>query len=272
MSTGEQNRRVTRALDHECLEELAKQSVRAAAEPGEPTASPRFAESSSRIPRIDERPTREIDENRLLALIAMIEPTASTAPSDPTPEARGTACARVVRTRSGSGGFMTQRMQAKHFQALLQDGRALMPITPALLESVDWYREADAAAGQARTVRREPEELLEELARGTPGDELADPAAGPPGSSPRAPEPATSPEAGPSRSRLDSIEMPPIFSSGALARYGAELPTQRTIDSPPPAAHSAGPQVQVLISLIVLAVAGAFLGLAIVDAVTWLVV
>jgi hypothetical protein len=138
-----------------------------------------------------------------------------------------------------AGDFMTRRMQAEQFQALLRDGQAMMPITPALLESVDWYREADAAARQAMTAPREPEDALEELDRGPFGDGIA-PASGSSGSSVESPRLASSPEARPSTSRLDRravIEMPPILKSAGHGR-----------------SH---------VSLIVIAIAGAIVGFSI---------
>jgi hypothetical protein len=106
MSFGDQNKRTTRPIDSEYLEELASQSARAGVEPNEPLPSGPRAASSGRMPRIDERgslPTCKMDPNELIGLLGEPDPSTASAPAD---------------------DFMTRRMEAGQFQALLQSSQA----------------------------------------------------------------------------------------------------------------------------------------------------
>ncbi len=151
MSVGKQNSRITKPFDSKHLEELAKQSA------------PGSAES-------DPRPTCKIHKDELLGLLDLSLGAAAAPPSGPTPAGSGTH-ARLDPASSTNGEISTlddretQRMEAKHFQPLVDGG---LPITPALLESVDCHGEADAAAAQARSGPRAPEAVVEELGHELP--------------------------------------------------------------------------------------------------------
>lgn len=125
MSFGDQNKRTTRPIDSEYLEELASQSARPGVELKEPLPRGPLAASSGRMPRIDERgslPTSKIDPKELIGLLGKAAPSTASAP--------------LVDTRSASDDFMTQRMEADQFQALLQTTQAsgaphaLLPTPP----------------------------------------------------------------------------------------------------------------------------------------------
>ncbi len=161
MSVGEQNSRITKPFDSKHLEELAKQSA------------PGSAES-------DPRPTCKIHKDDLLGLLDLSIGAAAAPPPDPTPAGSGTTHARLGAAGSSNDALATvrddretQRMQATHLQSMAEGG---LPVTPALLESVDWYRDADAAAAQARSGPRAPEALLDELGHESPARDLAQPA------------------------------------------------------------------------------------------------
>lgn len=114
MSFGDQNKRTTRPIDSEYLEELASQSARPGVEPKESLPRGPLAASSGRMPRIDERgslPTSKIDPKELIGLLGKAAPGKAAPP---------TASAPLVDTSSASDDFMTQRMEADQFQALLQ--------------------------------------------------------------------------------------------------------------------------------------------------------
>ncbi len=130
----------------------------------------------------------------------------------------------------------TQRMQATHFRAVVEGG---LPITPALLESIDWYAEADAAAEQARMAPRAPEAFLDELGRARPEDGTAKPASRSPGSCGTAPEMARSPEERPSTPPLERVTGPQL---------------------PPARSHAV---LRLLMSMIVLAIVGFVIGFVI---------
>src|SRR5262249_12121668 len=104
---------------------------------------------------------------------------------------------------AGDDDRQTQRLQAKHFQALVASGQ---PATPALLEAVDWYGDADGAADASRS-QRAPEAVLDDLGR--------EPSQPPPEQPPSdlASAPATMPRA--------SIEMPPVAKPAEAPRKEA---------------------------------------------------
>jgi hypothetical protein len=297
-----QNPRITKPADSEYLEELASRSGPVSTRPSDPEPEGPLATSSSRMPlrvEADPRPTSEIAKDELLGLLHMADPTSSPSLPDPprsvqsdlrptgkiskdellglrhlsdptsspssedrAPAGPRMANARLVRTGSTSDDFQTQRMQAEHFQALLQDGQAMIPITPALLESVDWYKEADVGAQRAMTGPREPEAILEELGRTSWDDDITAIASNPPGWSSEEPEMTTSPERRPSAPppRRVAVEMSPILGPSEPRPYAAQHAHRHTTLPPAPAPSA---RLRLLLSLLLLAVIGAFIGLAI---------
>jgi hypothetical protein len=242
-----QNKRITEPLDSQYLEELACQSVRASSEVGDLPPPVPLATVSTRVPRSTASSpplTSEIAAAGFLGLIDVAEP-ASSIPPRSSASASATASdetARLVRARSKED-FMTERMQAEQFKALLKNSGSLMPITPDLLESVDWYREADAAARRTMTAQWEPEDLLEELGREAPAGGTPEPASGLMAASATPSKPAKGGDAQREAHPTDNLQRP-------LAR-------------PAP--------VRLLLSLVALALVGALLGHTVVDVIAGLV-
>lgn len=217
MSVGNQNTRSTKPFDSQQVEELASRSVRAPTETGEPLPPQvPLAASSGRMPRngdADLRPTSKLHKDELLGLLDLAAGQVAT-PEEPRP-----AHARLVPAGSTSeptaptagaaedDDRQTQRLQAKHFRALVENGQ---PVTPALIETVDWYGDADAAAAEKSRPHRAPEAVLDELGR-EPSRKViveSEPAAS-------APTPAQKPRA--------SAEVPPVARHAEARREDALL-------------------------------------------------
>ena len=295
-----QNPKITRLADSEYLEELAEKTAPISTRPSEPEPEGPLAASSARMPRsvesdprptgemakdellgllhiastpapdpprsvaADRRPTSRIAKDELLGLLPMTHPTSPTPSPERAPAAPRMANARLVRTRSTSDDFQTQRMQAEHFQALLRDGQALIPITPALLESIDWYEEADVGAQRAMTGPREPEALLDELDRDSWDNDITEIASRPRRSSSEPPQQmATAPQRRPSApppARRAAIEMSPLLGASEPRPYDADHPPRHATLPPAPAPS---PRLRLLLGLLLLAFIGALIGLAI---------
>jgi hypothetical protein len=266
-----QNKRTTKPLDSQYLEELASQSVRASSEVGDPPPLIPLAAASARTPRSTERSpklTIETAAAGFLGLVDVADPASSIPSPSPAPASAmaSDATARLVRTRSRDD-FMTERMQAEQFKALLQDAGGLMPITPALLESVDWYREADAAARLTLTAQWEPEDLIEKLGREAPAGGTTEPASGSPDARSSTPaleqraERGTAPSAGPGEPVKSPVKGP-VKGGDAQREMHPTTNLQRPLARPAP--------VRLLISLVALALVGGFLGHAIVDVIAGL--
>jgi hypothetical protein len=164
MSLGNQNKRTTRPIDTQHLEELAKQSAH--------------------LPHSPERvllPTSKIDPAALRGLLDLADPAVSTPPP-----ARGMSgdlmtqrmdavaiVGTVVDDRGMSGDLMTQRMEAEQFQALLQTSQVKQPSTPTALGSapsiaVPASEPSPAAPPTPRQEERVATELLPIATSGTP--------------------------------------------------------------------------------------------------------
>jgi hypothetical protein len=264
-----QNKRITEPLDSQSLEELASRSVRASSEVGEPSPLVPLAATSARVPRSTERSPKLTIETAAAGFIGLIDVAdpASAIPSlSPAPASAMTsdATARLVRTRSRDD-FMTERMQAEQFKALLQNAGALMPITPSLLESVDWYREADAAARRTMTAPWNPEDLLEALGREAPAGGTTKPAPDARSSTPdleQRAEREMAPSAGPGKPVTGSV-------TGSVTGRDAQRETHPTTNLQRPLARPA--PVRLLISLVALALGGGFLGHTVVGVIAELV-
>lgn len=255
-----QNKRITEPLDSQSLEELASQSVRVSSEESDPPPLVPLAATSARVPRSTERSpklTIEPAAAGFLGLIDVADPASPIPPPSPAPASAtaSNATARLVRTRSRDD-FMTERMQAEQFKALLQDAGGLMPITPALLESVDWYREADAAARRTMTAQWEPEDLLEKLGREAPAGGTTEPA----------PDARSST---PSLEQLAGRETAPSAGPGQPAQGGDEQRETHPTNLQRPLARPA--PVRLLVSLVAVALGGGFLGHAVVGVIAGLV-
>jgi hypothetical protein len=254
MPIGEQNTRITKPFDSEHLEELATQSAQVPSESSDPRSETLLAASSARMRRSvesDPRPTSKLHKDEILGLLDMSKRLGQASPTAPARTDPRTAHARLVPAGSTNAlpatiddhnDRSTQRMQAKHLEAVVESGQA---VTPALLESVDWYGETDAAAAQARTRPRAPEAVLDELGGESP-------------MTPSPEEPSTPP------SQRTAVEVPRLRRSDEPARDAASFAMDR-IAGPqlPQAPSSAG--LRTLLSLIglVFLVIVAFVGFAI---------
>jgi hypothetical protein len=154
MAVGDdRNSRTTAEFDREDLAKLATRSVRAPTDPGELLGDESLARGSDRPHRannVEHRPTEKIHKDELLGLLNLTSVVA---------DAPNTGDVVALETRDRK----TQRMRAKQFQQLLRNGQATMPITPELLESIDWHGDADAAADEDLEIAREPEAMLAAL-------------------------------------------------------------------------------------------------------------
>jgi hypothetical protein len=166
MSFGDQNKRTTRPIDSEYLEELASQSARPSVEPEEHLPRGPLAASSGRMPRIDQRgslPTSKIDPEELIGLLGKAAPSMASAP--------------LVDTHSADDDVMTQRMGADQFQALLQTSQAsgapharpstLPPEPRAVSEIPATSSTLPPEQGAAPRVTRRPIDLGRPSARST---------------------------------------------------------------------------------------------------------
>jgi hypothetical protein len=225
MSAGNQNSRITKPFESQQVKELASRSVRAPTEAGEP-APPKvpLAASSGRMPRnadADLRPTSKLHKDELLGLLDLAAGQVA-APAESRPAharlvpAGSTSEPPATTAQDDDDDRQTQRLQAKHFRALVENGQ---PATPALLETVDWYGDADAAAADKSRPPRAPEAVLDELGHEPSRKVIVDPEPELAGAAPAAaPAPATKPRA--------SLEVSPVSGHAEARREDALLATR----------------------------------------------
>ena len=251
MSLGKHNKQTARQIVGDYLEDLTTLQVRTGIERSEPSPSVPLAAASARVPHSDEwalQPTCQIGADQLIGLLDK----AATVASLPPP------------TRSARDELMTQPMRADQFRELLRASKPKGTITPTVLESIDWDREADAPTKQTLTARHEFEDTLEKFDDESTANGIAVPL-------------SELPPARPSPPRLEqpaASVMPPLCPPTRPPARPRRADAPRAIRRPleptrPPARSSA---LRVLISLLVLALVCAIFAHEIVDALAGLLV